>query len=238
MPETKTLALMDQLYRDSVDGTTEFYQMVLERLRPEDRVLDLGCGFGRKETDVRSSARMVVGCDIGDDLKENRFVSEKALGSAYQLPFQTASFDAVLMDYVLEHIESPATCAAEIFRVLKPGGKLLFRTPNLFHYVALISHATPFSFHRKAVRWIQKSPDINPFATYYRVNTKKAVKRCFESAGFVADEIRMVEKEPSYLVFARPALLLGYGYERLVNMSDRFAQLRSNIFGFFRKPAA
>jgi SAM-dependent methyltransferase len=237
MSKQKTLALLDQLYGTSVDGTTEFYAQVRKKLTSADRVLDLGCGFGRKETDVRSASRLVVGCDPTDDVMNNQFVHVRMQGSAYDLPFQSSIFDAVLMDYVLEHIEFPEQCARELFRVLKPGGKLFFRTPNLFHYVALIARATPHSFHQKAIKWIGKSPGQDPFETFYRVNTIRAVKRCFEGSGFVVDQIRLVEKEPSYLMFSRPTLILGYCYERLVNSWRGFAQLRSNIFGFFVKPS-
>ncbi len=232
----KSKALMERLYRDQVDGTTEFYRLIRSRLRPEGYVLDLGCGFGRGETDVRSESRFVVGCDVGDDVRDNYFVTAKAQGSAYQLPFPDSVFDAVLMDYVLEHIEQPDKCASEVFRVLKPGGRLFFRTPNLFHYVALIAFATPHTFHRRALRWTGKCIDLDPFETHYKVNTQRAIRKCFQAAGFDAEQICMVEKEPSYLAFARPALLLGYCYERVVNSSDLLAGLRSNIFASFRKP--
>jgi SAM-dependent methyltransferase len=233
----KPKALMEHLYRDQVDGTSEFYELVRNDLRPEDYVLDLGCGFGRRETDLRSWSRFVVGCDVGNDVRNNHFVTARAQGNAYQLPFADSVFDAVLMDYVLEHIEVPDRCAREILRVLKPGGMLFFRTPNLFHYVALIAYLTPHWFHRRAISWIGKSPGLDPFETHYKVNTQRAVRRCFEGAGFVGESVRMVEKEPSYLAFARPALLLGYCYERVVNSSDVFAGFRSNIFAFWKKPA-
>jgi len=227
---------MKRLYRDRVDGTTEFYRLIQRSLQPDFNVLDLGCGFGRTETDLRAKARLVVGCDLGEDVKENYFVGARTQGSGYNLPFSDSVFDVIIMDYVLEHLEFPDKCASELFRVLRPEGKLFVRTPNLFHYVSLISYVTPHSFHRKAVQWIGQSPELHPFETYYRVNTCKAARRCFESAGFSTKEIRMVEKEPTYLVFARSAFLLGYGYERLVNKSNWFAQLRSNIFACFAKP--
>jgi SAM-dependent methyltransferase len=236
MPGAKPKELMERLYRDRVDGTTEFYRLVRSRLRANDYVLDLGCGIGREETDLRSGSHFVVGCDLGDDVKLNGCVTVRSQGDAYRLPFADSTFDAVLMDYVLEHLESPGRCAREVRRVLRPGGLLFFRTPNLFHYVALIAYATPHSFHRWAISRIGKSPGEDLFETHYKVNTRNAVRRCFEGAGFVGESVRMVEKEPSYLAFARPALLLGYCYERVVNSSDLFAGLRSNIFASFKKP--
>jgi SAM-dependent methyltransferase len=48
-----------------------------------------------------------------------------------RLPFQDAIFDAVLSLNVLEHVTDPFTCAAELVRVLKPGGKLYCCIPFL-----------------------------------------------------------------------------------------------------------
>ncbi|MEB3233456.1 MAG: class I SAM-dependent methyltransferase [Leptolyngbyaceae bacterium] len=51
-------------------------------------------------------------------------------GDATQLPFEDASFDAVTMFDVLEHIPHDQGAIAEAFRVLKPGGVLLISTPD------------------------------------------------------------------------------------------------------------
>jgi SAM-dependent methyltransferase len=237
MASEKVANLMDRLYRCQVDGTTEFYELIKTHLEANDFVLDLGCGFGKKETDLRRDSRVVVGCDLSQDVSRNQFVCERTQANAYDLPFKDGTFDAALMDYVLEHLRYPEKCAAELFRTLKPGGKLFFRTPNLYHYVALISNATPHSFHRWVLSWAGRTEGVDPFETYYQVNTLREVRRCFHDAGFIVEQIRLVEKEPSYLMFARPALLIGYCYERLVNSTSLLAQLRSNIFAFFRKPA-
>jgi ArsR family transcriptional regulator len=43
----------------------------------------------------------------------------------YQLPFPSASFDAVLVHQVLHYAETPGDAVAEAARVLRPGGRLL-----------------------------------------------------------------------------------------------------------------
>jgi SAM-dependent methyltransferase len=50
-------------------------------------------------------------------------------GSAVQLPFAQASFDLVGAFDVIEHCESETTAVAELFRVLRPGGRLLISVP-------------------------------------------------------------------------------------------------------------
>lgn len=50
------------------------------------------------------------------------------------LPFKDGSFDTVLCMNVLEHVRDPARVLAEIRRVLRPGGFLLFGVPFLYPY--------------------------------------------------------------------------------------------------------
>ncbi|HEC35045.1 MAG TPA: SAM-dependent methyltransferase [Anaerolineae bacterium] len=53
-------------------------------------------------------------------------------GDAHDLPFPDNLFDAVLVEEMLEHCRSPHQVANEIWRVLKPGGKLILTAPFLF----------------------------------------------------------------------------------------------------------
>jgi len=55
---------------------------------------------------------------------------------AYLLPFRSDSFDGVLLNNVLEHLECPADALSEIMRVLKKGGRLMIEIPGKkgFHH--------------------------------------------------------------------------------------------------------
>lgn len=52
------------------------------------------------------------------------------VGTAEAIPFESSSFGFVLMESVLEHVDSPPRALAEVFRVLKPGGVLYVYTTN------------------------------------------------------------------------------------------------------------
>jgi len=57
--------------------------------------------------------------------------STDVLGVAEELPFRDGVFDAVISVAVLEHVKDPFRCAAEMVRVLKPGGDLYCEVPLL-----------------------------------------------------------------------------------------------------------
>jgi ubiquinone/menaquinone biosynthesis C-methylase UbiE len=179
----------------------------------------------------------VVGADIDPIVLTNDELDEAVVIEAGRLPLPDASFDAVLSDYVLEHVEDPAGFLAETWRVLRPGGQFFFRTPNRRHYVATLSRLTPHWFHELVANWARALPEgtHDPWPTFYRMNTPEELREQAAAAGFRDAEIRMCEAEPSYLVFHAVPFLAGVAWERLVNRFDALAPLRANIFGRLQK---
>jgi hypothetical protein len=57
------------------------------------------------------------------------------------------------------------------------------------------------------------------------------VRRCLTQAGFVEQNLAMVEPEPSYLMFSIPSFLLGLSY--LVNQADFLSSFRACILACF-----
>src|SRR5262249_52920731 len=142
----------------------------------------------------------VVGADIDPCVLKNPELDVAVLIDRDRLPLDDASFDLVISDYVLEHVEHPTKFFAEIYRVLRPGGNYFFRTPNIYHYVTLISLMTPHWLHMLIANRVRRlSPDAHePWPTWYRLNSRSRIRKLAHASGFTTMELRMVETEPSY----------------------------------------
>jgi len=110
----------------------------LARLQPGEAVLDLGCGTGTLAIAAKravGAAGKVHGIDASPEMlaraaqKARRAAMDVAFteAAAQALPFSDASFDVVLTSVMLHHLPRPARaqCAAEMRRVLRPGGRVL-----------------------------------------------------------------------------------------------------------------
>lgn len=90
----------------------------MESFASDARLLDVGCGdstWGPRALHV--DAAPTTAADM--------------LADAHALPLADAGFDGVLADGVLEHVRDPRRVAAEIVRVLKPGGRVFASVPFL-----------------------------------------------------------------------------------------------------------
>lgn len=97
-------------------------------------ILDLCCGFGEFARPFFNGVRHAVGLDISR--RDLRLAARKPVHAALTcadaraLPFPDASFGTVLSVCALEHIPDPGRVLAEVRRILKPGGTILFTVPT------------------------------------------------------------------------------------------------------------
>ena len=116
-------------------------------LLPEDKVLDLGCGFGRHAFEAARRGASVVALDAGTDevlgvaatfaamveageLAGDSLHANVVQGDALKLPFPDATFDRVICSEVLEHIPDDVAAMGELTRVLRPGGTMAITVPR------------------------------------------------------------------------------------------------------------
>jgi 2-polyprenyl-6-hydroxyphenyl methylase / 3-demethylubiquinone-9 3-methyltransferase len=101
-------------------------------------VLDLGCGGGFMAEELARRGAKVTGIDPSEPAiaaarahaETQSLVIDYQVGMGERLPMQDGVLDIVVIVDVLEHVADPAAVLAEIRRVLKPGGLVLFDTIN------------------------------------------------------------------------------------------------------------
>jgi ubiquinone/menaquinone biosynthesis C-methylase UbiE len=116
-------------------------------LQQGDKVLDLGCGFGRHAFEAARRGASVVALDAGRDevngvaamflamveageLAEGSIHANVVQGDALHLPFPDGAFDRVICSEVLEHIADDLSAMRELARVLRPGGTMAITVPR------------------------------------------------------------------------------------------------------------
>jgi SAM-dependent methyltransferase len=208
----------------NVDGTVAFYTRVNALLRPSSVVLDVGCGRGAYAEDpvpyrlqlrvLRGKCARVIGIDVDPVGRENPFIDEFRPIKADRWPLENDSVDICIADNVLEHVHEIEDFFSECRRVLKPGGYLCIRTPNLLSYFGLVSWLVPNRSHVPVLRRVKdrvKEQDV--FPTAYHCNTIPALRRKLDQHGF-DHAVYGHEAEPSYLSFSRFAYFVGILLQR------------------------
>jgi len=217
---------------DWIDGTTQFHQLCKEHIRSGERILDLGAGVDNPTSNyLRTISNHLVGIDCTHDIEKNPWPKYSVIYDGTSIPIRSGHFDAVVSNYTVEHLEHPTIVFTEVARVLRPGGKFIFRTPNRYHYISLASLFIPYYIRKNLANWLRRIPQggLAIFPTFYRANTRKTLENISNYCGFDILQFIIIEKEPSYGMRIRPLFLLQMSYERLVNRYEWLSMIRSTI---------
>ena len=128
------------------ENTIAFYR---ERYTTEEMfrgktVLDVGCGAaGNTMYYASQGVEKIVGMDIVAHYKDEAEALARELGfadkfefvvgDAAQTGFPENTFDTIIMNDAMEHVDRPDLVLAEVRRVLKPGGRLYVNFPPINH---------------------------------------------------------------------------------------------------------
>lgn len=168
-------------------GTKPFRRSCQQALsHAHGKVLEVGVGTGANMPYYTPAVTEVVGIEpVEAMLSKARerlegtpppFLWQLQQADARELPFEDASFDSVVAVLVFCTIPDPQRAAAEAFRVLKPGGKLVF----FEHVVAP---------HAGVARWQHRlNPAWRKMACGCEIN--RDTRRLFEQAGFHFEKLR------------------------------------------------
>jgi len=103
----------------------------------EGRVLDLGAGSAKYKEMILQKASEYRSCDA----VKNENIDDVC--DVLNLKYPPESFDTVISTQVMEHVNNPYKMAAGIYKVLKPGGKVIVTAPFL-----IPMHSDPGDYFR------------------------------------------------------------------------------------------
>jgi 2-polyprenyl-3-methyl-5-hydroxy-6-metoxy-1,4-benzoquinol methylase len=126
-------------------------------------ILDVGCGSGENSAALAAKGHRLHGVDLSQAAIEKyrrRGFDGCVCDIESGLDFPNASFDAVFCSEVIEHMTSPEILAAEMSRVLKPGGLLVLSTPNsafwLYRVLGLLGYTVSELQHPKHFQFFSR----------------------------------------------------------------------------------
>jgi sarcosine/dimethylglycine N-methyltransferase len=235
-PSPQALAPADQFHSYGHRATRDL--AAAAGLEPGERVLDLGCGLGGPARMLAAEAGCrVTGIDLTPEFIRSARILAEACGLAdlcefvegtcLALPFDDASFDAVVTQHVVMNIADRARFWAEAFRVLRPGGRFacfdIIRGPN----PAPLAYPLPWA----------REPAIS------HLLDEAATQQGLEAAGFRIERWEVVPPPPpAAFPPGRPlslALTAGPDFpDRVRNAEAALADGRLNLLlAVLRKPA-
>lgn len=191
-------------------------------IKTGDKILDIGCGRGRVAAHLASTTHAnIIGLNIDQVQLDSaiKFAHMSGLDDRCQFlktslnspfPFEDASFDALYQIQALTYAKNKEAVFAEMFRVLKPGGKLSF-----LDWVLLDNFDPKIAHHRILLK------QIKPLIGAVNTPTAHEIKSTLERVGFT-------------VLLSQDASIGGHQAD-LIEKADKFYNRTKEIINFMVK---
>jgi SAM-dependent methyltransferase len=179
----------------------------------DGKLLDVGCGS--------QQYRRFLGCREYFGIEWSSEKRPPVVADVTRIPFHDGVFDSALCTEVLEHLPEPGRCLAEIHRVVKPGGSVLFTVP-----MTMYTHSEPHDFYRYTeygLRYLLEKHrfeimEVRRLGGVVSVMAAHGISLGCEAvtetmSGPTLERLRSIMLPP----FSAGASLLGYGLSRLMD---------------------
>jgi ubiquinone/menaquinone biosynthesis C-methylase UbiE len=159
------------------------YEAAEFRKHAGEKVLEVGCGTGTDLLQFAKHGSVATGVDVTArhvELARARVGDRAQVYQAdmRQLPFADNSFDYVYCHGVLHHSDESARAVREMFRVLRPGGRI-----NI-HVYAFWSYFTLWRFLRYGRKW-KSHIESGPAAVHIDLYTERKLRQLFASTASI-----------------------------------------------------
>lgn len=211
---------MTEIRRLSHASTNDtVFRLLADRGFDGARILDVGAGEGYfsrlvgehlKQRGV-SPASVLRACDLYPAMFRYPDVPCDGIDAAGRLPYPDGTFSAACAVEVVEHLEDQFHFVRELYRVVRPGGRVIVTTPNLLNVNSRLRYLAngfwllfdPLSL--RSTDPVHTAGHIHPISFYY-------LAYIFHRAGFRTVRVHFDRRKRSALawtVLLAPLLLLG-----------------------------
>ena len=144
-----------------------FERVILDHVEPGCTVLDVGCGRRASNlVQLKGRAKTLIGIDLVNfELTDSELLLVNA-DACDMSAVPSGSIDLSYSRSVMEHIKNVGAIYSEINRVLKPGGKYIFLTPNAWDYASIVAYLVPNRFHARVVKMTGGRKETEVFPTF------------------------------------------------------------------------
>jgi ubiquinone/menaquinone biosynthesis C-methylase UbiE len=209
--------LCAKYFGDAIHPYVTFEREVARVLQPQHTLLDAGCGRTAPVlVKYRGKAARLIGVDMVEFPTPIQGI-ELYNANLANTQMEDASVDVIMCRSVVEHLTDPVAVFREFRRILRPGGRVIFLTANLWDYASLIAAIVPNRWHPWIVARTEGRREEDVFPIRYRSNTKAAIYRHAEAAGFRVTSFRYLGQYPSYFMFNGALFLIATAYEKLLS---------------------
>jgi SAM-dependent methyltransferase len=150
------------------------------------RILDIGCGLGMYVSQFRNFSDDVHGVDVDPDkvAQGSQYLPNLRVAPAEELPFADDSFDVILLNEVIEHVDDDRRTIHEAHRVLAPGGHIVIYAPNRLYPFETHGFFFAGAYHGPCnlpivANWVPNCVR-RYFAPHVRIYTQPEVRALFE----------------------------------------------------------
>jgi ubiquinone/menaquinone biosynthesis C-methylase UbiE len=198
---------------------TTFLHLALSACPEGGRVIDLGCGEEGYLSCLMERAGEIIGMDDRPLRGPYGHYIQADVGKS--IPLEAGSVDVAAGKFLLEHLEDPAGFLREVYRVLRPGGRVVLMTPNIIYYPYalnyLLSLILPQEKRMRLVALFSGRDAHDIFPVRYRCNTPRRVRRELEKAGFEVLHLKTYG-DCEVSAVTRPLGVLAVAYERIASL--------------------
>jgi SAM-dependent methyltransferase len=198
--------------------------------------LDVGGGSSpfpdnpRLAEQLATRAGRFVGVDPSPNVFDNPYTREKhqAFIEEYSSP---RPFDLATLRMVAEHVTNPEAVIGALARLVRPGGRVIVLTVDLWSPITLVSRIVPFPLHYPVKKFLWGGDEKDTFPTAYRMNTRRELRKVFARGGFREAEFAWVDDCAALTRFPRLNALELTARTALRKLSLRYPEC--NLLGVY-----